>query len=100
MTVTTCTRTRVANTVITLSQGKERLSGVPATPIRKFAVLGNSLSIHTVHAIPSEAPMTTDYGGSVMAMLRSLLRGTRTIPNMTGRLPMFSWSAQVASSQA
>jgi hypothetical protein len=50
-----------------ISQGKERLSGVPPAPIRKITAFGNLLSIHTVHAIPSEGPMT----GSVISVSRS-----------------------------
>lgn len=38
--------------------------------MRKFAACGNSLSIHTVQAIPSEGPMT----GSVISLLRSFCK--------------------------
>lgn len=97
-TVTTCTRTRVANAVATtVPQGKERLSAVSATPIRKFAAPRKiSLSVQTVCAVPGEGLMITDYGGSVISVLRNRYSiAANTIPNTTSHLPMSSWSAQV-----
>ncbi len=66
-----------------------------------FAALANSLSIHTVHAIPGEGLTITGHWGSVITMLSDrYLKAANTSPNTTTHLPMFSWSAPVPSSQA